>query len=568
MVRVPKRASKRQSTKQRVKVTKKVREHHRKARRDAKKNPQWKSKKKADPGIPNSFPFKEQLLDEIQMKRDREEQRKLEERERKIAERKNKKTLAGDDQQDEEEDDDDEEGDEEMSDDAESDSEAVEAATSSRPVAAPVYSGSLDDLMADKQLSDVVICLDARDPSAWRVPLVEAAAKSKGKAVHLAITRSDLVPLEALASHLHNLGASSSASVFPVSVHSRESLDAIVKAIQGNKKFAGVAVLGLENSGRSTLATFVLNKLSGGKVFDTRHLVPVRAGVKASDEDEDEDEEEEEEGDEDEDEEMEAGSDSSFDLRTFARRTASSLQVLLRNKGQVHKIKDVLPLMWSLMPLVKQNEDLMMLYNVPAFGSYQSKSISSTDEGELRSHKEQESRKKIIHDTSEFLIGLARVQGRAKKHGIPDIYAASRIVLRDWSSGSIGYYTLSSEWSTLPKSQRESIVAEWTKKLPKNLTSVRKEWKKDFTEVQKQRKDLHPCPAIGELRLRCSGLEQKEISSVEFFSPRVRVVDEEDEEEDEEDEEDDEEMDSDEELDSDVLVPDSDDEEEDEEEDE
>lgn len=69
MVRIRKRTSKRQSTKQRVKVAKKVREHHRKSRRDAKNDPTWKSKKKQDPGIPNSFPYKEQLLDEIEKRR-------------------------------------------------------------------------------------------------------------------------------------------------------------------------------------------------------------------------------------------------------------------------------------------------------------------------------------------------------------------------------------------------------------------------------------------------------------------------------------------------------------------
>lgn len=69
MPRIRKRTSKRQSTKQRVKVTKKIREHHRKSRREAKRDPTWRSKKRQDPGIPNSFPYKEQLLDEIEQRR-------------------------------------------------------------------------------------------------------------------------------------------------------------------------------------------------------------------------------------------------------------------------------------------------------------------------------------------------------------------------------------------------------------------------------------------------------------------------------------------------------------------
>jgi nuclear GTP-binding protein len=71
MVKPPNRASKRTSTKQREKIKKKVSEHHRKARRAAKKDVTWKSKKRVDPGIPNSYPFKEQLLQEIEEKRNR-----------------------------------------------------------------------------------------------------------------------------------------------------------------------------------------------------------------------------------------------------------------------------------------------------------------------------------------------------------------------------------------------------------------------------------------------------------------------------------------------------------------
>lgn len=62
-------ASKRVSTKQKAKISKKVKEHTRKSKRTAKKDSTWKSKKKVDPGIPNSYPYKEQLLNEIEQKR-------------------------------------------------------------------------------------------------------------------------------------------------------------------------------------------------------------------------------------------------------------------------------------------------------------------------------------------------------------------------------------------------------------------------------------------------------------------------------------------------------------------
>ena len=50
---------------------------------------------------------------------------------------------------------------------------------------------------------------------------------------------------------------------------------------------------------------------------------------------------------------------------------------------------------------------------------------------------------------SSFLTSLARVQGRLKKHGVPDLDAAARIVLRDWSLSQFPYYTLPAKGATL-----------------------------------------------------------------------------------------------------------------------
>ncbi|KAG2173906.1 hypothetical protein INT44_000019 [Umbelopsis vinacea] len=61
-----KRMSKRMSCAKRYKNEKRAKEHNRKLKRDAKKNPHHSNKSKKDPGIPNSWPFKEQLLNEIE----------------------------------------------------------------------------------------------------------------------------------------------------------------------------------------------------------------------------------------------------------------------------------------------------------------------------------------------------------------------------------------------------------------------------------------------------------------------------------------------------------------------
>ena len=83
--------SKRLPARKKYKIERKVREHNRKERKDAKKNAHSKStptshewvwcvtflsahtELKKDPGIPNLFPFKEQLLQQMQARKERVE---------------------------------------------------------------------------------------------------------------------------------------------------------------------------------------------------------------------------------------------------------------------------------------------------------------------------------------------------------------------------------------------------------------------------------------------------------------------------------------------------------------
>lgn len=45
-------------------------------------------------------------------------------------------------------------------------------------------------------------------------------------------------------------------------------------------------------------------------------------------------------------------------------------------------------------------------------------------------------------DIEAFLTAVARASGRIKKHGVADVEAAARVVLRDWSHNTFPYYTL------------------------------------------------------------------------------------------------------------------------------
>ena len=75
-----KRKSKRTTLKDKYKIKRRVAEHHRKARRACEKMGALGTKKKLskDPGIPNLWPFKEQLLKQIEKKREQMEEAKEE----------------------------------------------------------------------------------------------------------------------------------------------------------------------------------------------------------------------------------------------------------------------------------------------------------------------------------------------------------------------------------------------------------------------------------------------------------------------------------------------------------
>jgi nuclear GTP-binding protein len=73
-MKVGKPQSKRTPVRLRHKIQKASANKQRKQRKEAKKNPQWRSKLKKDPGIPNLFPYKNRVLAEIEEGRRRKEE--------------------------------------------------------------------------------------------------------------------------------------------------------------------------------------------------------------------------------------------------------------------------------------------------------------------------------------------------------------------------------------------------------------------------------------------------------------------------------------------------------------
>lgn len=89
-MKVGKPQSKRVPTRLRHKIQKASASKQKKQRKEAKKNPQWRSRLKKDPGIPNLFPFKAQVLAEIEESKRKKEEEKLRVREEAAARRQGK----------------------------------------------------------------------------------------------------------------------------------------------------------------------------------------------------------------------------------------------------------------------------------------------------------------------------------------------------------------------------------------------------------------------------------------------------------------------------------------------
>ncbi|CCF54345.1 hypothetical protein NDA11_002487 [Ustilago hordei] len=483
MVKVKKRASKRLKLAQREKVKKKVKEHRRKTRRDERRSTQWKSKAKKDPGIPNSFPYKEQLLNEIEQKRRIQEEEKLARKAEKLAERNGKNTAE-------------QEGGSDVEGVAEDEEVDADDVLDNMPLTAPLFRGTLADVLESTDIKTVVLTLDARDPQSFRSPWLEAKISSrKDKEFAFALSRSDMVPLEMVAAWSAYLSNTTGFPVFPISSPSDQlaentGAEALVEQLdlKGVKK-GDVAVVGLTHSGRSTVADAILNAIGVPKdedvedednetsdwpaVLDTPALIPLKSSEAA----EDSDVEEEDEDDEDESEKEEKD-----EHKYMARMELKSMQTLMRNQGHVQRIKEPLALTWALLSRVSHPEDLMLIYNVPAFGSFQPGKASLADE-ELDAEEKEKikaaSRRRKVHaDTQEFLIALARATGRMKKRNIPDEIGASRVLLRDWSDQMLGYYTQAPKLAAEAQKLSDEIKQRVSSTMP--LVLPRKEWRKKF----------------------------------------------------------------------------------------
>ncbi|KAJ7122840.1 hypothetical protein C8R44DRAFT_784667 [Mycena epipterygia] len=551
MPRIRKKTSNRGSTNERKKILHKVRESRKKKVKAAKKNPQWKSKTKKDPGIPNNFPYKDQILAEIA------DQRRVaaEEKQRKKDGKKIKKTADSD-----------------VEDEAGSDNDNANEVfaevkalglaqgfdgiaslsakrldnTKLKPREVPMeveeveeeeevpvlLNPDLPNFKAVLDDADVILeVLDARDPLPFRSAHLEELASAKpDQRVLLVLNKIDTCPRESVASWATYLGAQHptvpfrSASLFlpagpelvikekgkgkaKASSNDALGVDSVLERLgewaeqkKGDKPLC-VAVVGFTNVGKSSFVNSLLRKsalpiytlaTSSRGPTTTTYAQEVTLDVKGK--------------------QIRlvdtpgiswAAETPAADADIEDTDNIESIRardILMRSKGRIDRLKD--PVMAVKHIVSRSNtEDLMLLYSLPAF---------------------------TARDTDSFLSCVARSHQLVKKKGELDLTGAARIVLRDWSIGKFPRYTVPPAASAT-----SSSALSTTDEAALATLQPRKELRK----------------ARGLVKFSCGAIETRKASVEEPWAPAPTEKDLEvdDDEEDEQEAGDDEQMDEDEE---------------------
>ncbi|XP_031423453.1 guanine nucleotide-binding protein-like 3 isoform X2 [Clupea harengus] len=205
-----KKASKRVTCAKRFKIEKKVRQHHKKLRKEAKKNGISKRVKK-DIGVPNSAPFKEEILREAEKRKlaldELKEQTRIAKITVKAQKRKQEKEAAKAETEPKAK---------KQKKDKKTKQKKKQSATGSDRSSKRFRCQELNKVI---QASDVVVeVLDARDPLGCRCPeLEEAVLKHEGKKLMFLLNKIDLVPKDNLKKWLDYLQLECPTFVFKAS---------------------------------------------------------------------------------------------------------------------------------------------------------------------------------------------------------------------------------------------------------------------------------------------------------------------------------------------------------------
>mmetsp|Transcript_7990 Transcript_7990/g.16914 ORF Transcript_7990/g.16914 Transcript_7990/m.16914 type:complete len:583 (+) Transcript_7990:194-1942(+) len=444
--------SKRTTLKDKYKIQRRVVETHRKnrkqAKRDAKAGIVRHDKKKKDPGIPNSWPFKQELLQNIRQAKERDEQRKLEEKERRRSKNNNSDAadlteLVAQANQKQSEFDARLGNSNVPANNNDDDVDGFAIRTAKQSHGQQSRRAYLRELKKVISTSDVILqVLDARDPLGTRIhPAIEAGILSHyDKRMVLVLNKIDLIPKNNVSEWLtylrraHPTVALKAGTTQSRSNESGKSsgigqtkgenalnsslavgVDGLLQLLKNYARTAStssnskqsktcitVGIIGYPNVGKSSILNSLKRFRAVGvsprpgfttslrEVVLDKHIRLVDSpGVVFDD-----------------------GDDPSS--QSNSKSANGGAAVLLRNSVDADSIEDPIPAIQELLERCS-TESLMMTYGIPAFPR---------------------------GDVMTFLAMVGRVKGRVLKGGVPDKLRAARGVLRDWNVGKIPYYSV------------------------------------------------------------------------------------------------------------------------------
>ncbi|KRZ04308.1 Guanine nucleotide-binding protein-like 3 -like protein, partial [Trichinella zimbabwensis] len=400
-----KKKSKRMTCRRKFKILSKIREHHRKLRKEErKKKKEMKNlpkslKFKPLIHIPNSCPFKEEILNEVkQNKLKMEERKKAEEEEQK---KNNLETIVHE---------------AELKQLKFQNSELAALKNLEENILKNKVKGFedfKDDLKRVIKRADVILeVLDARDPLGCRSSHVENMVLEKGKRLVLVLNKIDLIPKENIKKWLTYLRKEFPAIAIKSSTQKPSSklgwvngpLINTSKSVGGDflmhilanycrnkdlKTSIKVGVVGYPNVGKSS----IINSLKRKAICRVGAQPGITKNI------------------------QEIALDKNITLIdspgvVLAKKASfDHAELALKNVVRIETVQDVFTPVEAILRRCSR-EKLMLLYNLPKFQS-----------------------------SDEFLSLLARKMGRLKKGGIPNLKMAARKMLFDWNRGKIRYYS-------------------------------------------------------------------------------------------------------------------------------
>ncbi|XP_051529023.1 guanine nucleotide-binding protein-like 3 [Myxocyprinus asiaticus] len=419
------KASKRVSCAKRFKIQRKVREHNRKLRKEAKKKGISRKPKK-DVGVPNSAPFKEEVLREAEQRKQElealKEQNRIIKQQERAAKRKKEKEAGGAE--------------------AEPTTKEAKKVEKAKIVKAKEKSSKTFrccELNKVIEASDVIVeVLDARDPLGCRCPqLEETVLKHEGKKKLMFILNEiDLVPKENLEKWLKYLEAECPAFVFKASTQLQDRTvqqkkQRVSNAVLDNSRAAScfgrdsllqtlcdlanktddesmlkIGVVGFPNVGKSS----IINSLKGIRACSvgvqrglTRYMQEVHISKRVK--------------------MIDGPGIVAAPCNPGDVMTLRSLQVEEKEESPLEAVRT----------LLKQcnQQHIMLQYNVPDY-----------------------------RNSLEFLTTFAKKRGFLQKGGVPDTELAATTFLNNWTGAKLSYHSRVPERQGLPSFLSDAKVTD------------------------------------------------------------------------------------------------------------